>query len=105
MPFKSETIKLPRTLDRRVKLTETERAEIKWTREATGESYGSLARKYGVSKRLIMFICNPEMEAKCKEQAKKRRQDGRYKPIKEGWASTMREHRQYKQQLFKEGKI
>lgn len=34
-----------------------------------------------------------------------RKRSGKYKPLKEAWAETVREHRQYKQKLKLEGKI
>lgn len=89
-------IKLPRELDRRVKLTDAQRAAIKIEYAAGGTSYNKLAQKYGVSKRLVIFIVNPECLKAARERFKERRMDGRYYPSKEKWAATMREHRRYK---------
>lgn len=43
--------------DRRVKLTEDDKEYIRWLRDEEGLSYNKLAAKFGVSKRLIMFVC------------------------------------------------
>lgn len=105
MPYKSEKIKLSRSQDRRIKLTDKQRKEIK-EKYATGlYSQRALAREYGVSRRLIAFVLDDAKYQKCKEQFKERRADGRYKPTKEEWAKTQKEHRQYKQKLYLDGEL
>lgn len=105
MPYKSEKIRLSREQDRRVKLSEAQREEIRQKFNSGGYSQRALAREYGVSRRLISFILFPEKAAIAKEQLKERKADGRYKPSKEQWAATVREHRRYKQELYKAGKL
>lgn len=83
MPFKSEKLPLGK-YDRRVKLNDVQRDEIKELRKQ-GLSYAKIAKQYEVSKKLVIMVCNP--------------------PNREDWAATMREHRTYKQKLYKEGKI
>ena len=63
MPIRSEIehLKIPHALDRRVRLTPEQRQEI---REAKGASLSTLATQYGVSKRLIQFIRDPEKHAR-----------------------------------------
>ena len=46
--------------------------------ETTGWSYNQLANLYGVSKRLIIFYCNPDSLKKTKDDFAERRKDGRY---------------------------
>ena len=105
MPYKSEKIKLPKELDRRIKLNDEQRKEIR-DKYATGlYSQRSLAAEYHVSRRLITFVLDNEKYKKCAEQFKERRLDGRYKPTKEKWNETMRNHRQYKRKLYEEGKL
>lgn len=105
MPYKSEKIKLTKEQDRRIKLTDKQREEIK-EKYATGlYSQRALATEYHVSRRLITFIIDDEKAKRASEQLKERRADGRYKPTKEEWAATMREHRKYKQQLYEKGKL
>lgn len=105
MPFKSEKICLPKQYDRRIKLTDKQREEIKEKYASGLYSQRALAAEYKVSRRLITFIIDPEKYSKCREQLKDRRKDGRYKPDKNSWNKTIREHRRYKQGLFEIGKI
>ena len=105
MPYKSEKIKLPKEHDRRIKLTDEQREEIRMKYSSGLYSQRALAREYGVSRRLISFVLDDEKYQKCREQFKERRADGRYKPTKEEWAKTQKEHRQYKQKLYVDGKL
>lgn len=106
MPYKSERIKIAGTqFDRRIKLTDEQKDLIRWLREEEQISYNKLAAQFNVSKRLVMFICNPEKYEKSKEQFKQRKMEGRYKPCKKEWAETVREHRKYKQELYLNNKI
>ena len=105
MPYKSEKIKLPKEHDRRIKLTDEQREEIREKYSTGLYSQRALAREYGVSRRLISFVLDDEKYQKCREQFKERRADGRYKPTKEEWAKTQKEHRQYKQKLYVDGKL
>lgn len=105
MPFTAETIKLPKQYDRRIKLTDQQREEIK-AKYATGlYSQYNLADEYYVSRRTISFILNPDKYEISKEQFRERRKDGRYKPDKETRNRTQRKHRAYKKRLYDEGKI
>lgn len=105
MPYKSEKIKLTKEQDRRIKLNDEQRIEIK-NKYATGlYSQRTLAKEYNVSRRLITFILDEEKAKRVSEQLKARKADGRYKPTKEEWAETMREHRRYKQELYLKGKL
>ena len=105
MPYKSEKIKLPKEHDRRVKLTDEQREEIKDKYASGFYTQKALATEYNVSRRLISFILDEEGYNRAKEQLKARKAVGRYKPSKEEWARTMREHRRYKQQLYLSGKL
>ena len=105
MPYKSSKIKLSKSQDRRIKLTDEQREEIKEKYSTGLYSQRALAREYKVSRRLISFIVDDTKYQKCKEQFKERRADGRYKPDKESWAKTIREHRQYKQKLYLNGEL
>ena len=105
MPYKSEKIKLSREQDRRIKLNDEQREEIRHKYSTGLYSQRQLAKEYSVSRRLITFIIDPEKEQRNKELFKERRADGRYKPTKREWANTMREHRHYKEKLFREGKL
>lgn len=57
--FEKEKVKLPRSKDKRIKLTEAQRQEI---HSRKGESTYKLADEFKVSRRLITFIQNPEKQ-------------------------------------------
>lgn len=99
MPYKFETdnIKMPRDKDKRVKLTDGEREEIK---NLYGKvSQRKLANIYGVSRRLITFIGD---ENKLEQNIKRREERGGwivyYK--KEKHTIAMKRHRQYKKNVL-----
>ena len=100
MPYKSEKIKIAGTeFDRRRKLSEEDKECIRELRRTDGLSQRKLAAMFGVSRRLIQYILDP---------AKAKRNVEIHKPhiySKEEWAETVRNHRRYKQKLYKEGKI
>ena len=103
MPYKSEKIKIAGTkYDRRIKLTPEQKEEI--YQNPLGLSQRALAKEYGVSRRTIQFILDPN---KLKENLKRREERGGtmqyYKPSE--WAETIKEHRRYKQDLKVKGKI
>lgn len=105
MPRKSDSIAINNEkLDRRVKLTTEDKELVKWLREEEEISYQQLANRFGVSKRLIIFICKPETLEKCKEHRAER---GGWKQyyIKEESTVKQKEHRDYKKELFSQGLI
>ncbi len=68
MPYKSSGIIISGTqYDRRQKLTPFQKAEIFHRYMTEAVSQRQLAREYGVSRRLITFIVNPESEERNKE--------------------------------------
>ncbi len=61
MPYKSEKIIIRGSqYDRRQKLTPEQKSEIAFRYATTDISQRKLAEEYGVSRRLITFIVNPE---------------------------------------------
>ena len=91
MPYKSSGIIISGTqYDRRQKLTPFQKAEIFHRYMTEAVSQRQLAREYGVSRRLITFIVNPERV---------------YKYDRKKHTENIRNHRRYKQRLFQEGKI
>ena len=105
MPYKSEKIKLPPEYDRRRKLSDEQKEEIKHKYGTGLYSQRKLAREYNVSKTLIACVVDNEKYERLKSQRRERAKDGRYKCTKEQWAAIMRERRAYKQKLYLEGKI
>lgn len=104
MPYKSEKIPLPPQYDRRRKLTEDDKFEIVRLRKEHNLSQRTLARMFGVSRRLIIFIIDPEKHERAKAQYKERRQDGRYYD-RETHRKTIKNYREYKHKLYLDGKI
>ena len=98
MPYKSEKIKLPPEKDRRRKLTDDQKEQIKSIYAEGSVGTRSLAKQFGVSRKTIQLIVNPEIKRKQDERIKKHWKD--YRPTKEERAAIMREHRKYKQQLY-----
>lgn len=106
MPYRSTGITICGTrYDRRQKLIPEQRAEIFHRYMTEDVSQRQLAREYGVSRRLITFIVNPEREKRNRELLNKRKAKGLYKPDRKKHTEIIREYRRYKQKLFKEGKI
>lgn len=88
------------SLDRRVKLTNEQKAEILGFK---GEiSQRELARRYNVSKRTIQFILFPE---KLEENLKRRKERGGWLQYydKEKHRVSMQDHREYKKKIFGDG--
>lgn len=91
-------------LDRRVKITAEDKELVKWLREEEQISYQKLANRFGVSKRLIIFICKPETKIKDLENRAKRGGSKIYYD-RETHSACIKEHRDYKKQLFAQGLI
>ena len=103
---KAQKIRIDNTIyDRRQKLSEEDKKRMRVMREKNGLSYQQLADLFGVSKRLAIFVCNPDIYERVKKMNAERHASGRYDPTKEEWAKTMRDHRNYKAGLYFEGKI
>lgn len=106
MPYKSTGITISGTeYDRRQKLSQQQKADIYHRYMTMDVSQRQLAREYGVSRRLITFIVNPESEERNRDLLNERKAKGLYKPDRKKHAEIIREHRRYKQKLYKEGKI
>ena len=103
MPRKSDLIPINNEkLDRRVKLTEDDKKLIVWLREEEQISYQKLADRFNVSKRLIIFVCKPETKLKDLGNRAKRGGSKVYYNT-ENHRLSMKEHRDYKKQLFQQG--
>lgn len=105
MPYKSQKIIIQGTkFDRRVKLTPDDKELIKWMREEEQTSYNKLALQFKVSKRTIQFICNPQKLEANKELRAKRGGSKIYYD-KDKHKESVKEHRQYKEDLKNKGLI
>lgn len=103
MPYKSEKIKLPPTKDRRRKLTDEQKEEIRLIYAEGKVGTRPLAKQFGVSRSLIQNIVNPNIAERNRQYRKEHWRD--YRPSKEEWAKTMKEHRRYKQDLYLKGEL
>lgn len=103
MPYKSETIKLAPTQDRRRKLTDEQKEEIKRIYKSGVCGMRPLAEQFSVSRSTIQVIVNPNRAERVKQRNKDHWRD--YRPTKEEWAATIREHRHYKQELYVKGEL
>ena len=103
MPYKSEKIKLAPNQDRRRKLTDEQKEAIKRIYAEGKCGTRTLAKQFGVSKSTIQIIVNPNIAANRQQYRKEHWRD--YRPSKEEWAKTIREHRHYKQELYLKGEL
>lgn len=105
MPRKSDNIAINnKEFDRRVKLSDNDKMNIKLEYKTGLISINGLARKYNVSKRTIQFTLFPERKEKAQQQFNERQKDGRYYDKKKN-AEYKKKHRDYKKELYKQGKI
>ena len=103
MPYKSEKLKLSETQDRRRKLTDDQKEEIKRIYAEGKCGTRPLAKQFGVSRSTIQVIVNPAIKQRHHDRTAKHWRD--YRPTKEEWAETMKEHRHYKQELYLKGEL
>lgn len=103
MPYKSSKIRLSETQDRRRKLTSEQYEEIKLKYFRDGMSSRQLAAEYGVNKSTILIIVNPKTKQRVSNRIKEHWRD--YQKSGTEWADIMREHRHYKQCLYKAGEL
>lgn len=103
LPYKFEKIPINNPkYDKRVKLTDEDRESIREEYASGVISQNTLAKKYGVSKRLVQFILNPEKQEIAKQQFAERQKDGRYYD-KDKNNEYMRNHREHKKDLYSKG--
>ena len=104
MPYKHKEKLIPLEHDRRVKLNDTQRQEIRELYSSGSYSQRGLAKLYGVSRRLIVFIIDPSKhEANVARRKELLKTKSCYDKDKN--AAYMRSHRQYKQKLYVENKL
>ena len=103
MPYKSEKIKLHGLQDRRKKLTDEQKEEIKELYGTGLYSLNNLAKRFEVSKKTVLLIVNKESEERAKQYRKEHWKE---------WQRTGKEHneaikntRRYKHKLYVEGKL
>ena len=103
MPYKSEKIKLSKEQDRRVKLSDSQREEIKKLYGTGFYSLNDLAKKFNVSKKSILLIVNEESAANAKQYRKEHWKEWQRKGKEHNEA--IKKTRHYKNELYKSGKL
>lgn len=103
MPYKSEKIKLKGLQDRRKKLTDEQREEIRKLYGTGCYSLNGLAKQFEVSKKTILLIVNKDSAEKAKQYRKEHWRE--WQRTGEEWNETVRKTRRYKQELYKDGKL
>ena len=103
MPYKSEKIKLNELQDRRRKLTNKQKEEIKKLYGTGNYSLNGLAKQFEVSKKTILLIVNADSAEKAKQYRKDNWRE--WKGAKEEHREAIKKTRKYKHELYKEGKL
>ena len=103
MPYKSEKIKLKGLQDRRKRLTDEQRTEIEKLYRTGFYSLNDLAKKFGVSKKTILLIVNKNSAERAKQYRKEHWKE--WQRTGEEWNEVVKEHRKYKQELYKNGEL
>lgn len=103
IPYKSESIKLNEKQDRRKKLTQEQKQKIIDLYSTGKFSLNKIANMFGVSKKTVLLIVNPESAANAKRYRKDNWKQWQRKG--EEWNAIQREHRHYKQELYLNGEL
>lgn len=103
MPYKCERIKLQGLQDRRKRLTDEQRVEIKKLYGTGCYSLNDLAKKFDVSKKTILLIVNKESEEKAKQYRKEHWRE--WKRVGKEHNEAIRKTRRYKNELYKNGEL
>ncbi len=103
MPYVSESIRLQGLQDRRRKLTDEQKEEIKEMYATGNWSLSKLGAEFGVSKKTILLLVNSDSAEKAKEYRKENWRE--FQRTKEERTKATREHRRYKQSLYLSGQL
>ena len=103
MPYKSEKIKLKGLQDRRKRLTDEQREEIKKLYGTSFYSLNDLAKRFNVSKKTILLIVNNNSAEKAKQYRKEHWKDWQRKG--EEHNEAIKNTRRYKHTLMLKGEL
>lgn len=103
MPYKAEKMKLQGLQDRRKRLTDEQRKEIKELYGTGFYSLNDLAKKFGCSKKTVLLIVNKDSAERAKQYRKEHWKE--WQRTGEEWNEIVREHRKYKHKLYQDGKL
>lgn len=103
MPYKSEKIKLKGLQDRRKRLTDEQRKEIKELYSTGCYSLNDLAKRFECSKKTVLLIVNKDSAERAKQYRKDHWKE--WQGTKEEHREAIKKTRKYKHQLYKDGKL
>ena len=103
MPYRSESIPLQGLQDRRRRLTDETKSKIRAEYTKGGWSLTALAREFGVSKKTVLLLVNPESAERARAYVRANWKN--YQRSREERNETAREHRRYKQSLYLRGEL
>ena len=103
MPYKSEKIKLQGLQDRRKRLTDEQREEIKKLYGTGLYSLNDLAKQFSVSKKTILLIVNNDSAERAKQYRKDHWKE--WQRHGEEHNEAIKKTRKYKYELYKDGKL
>lgn len=103
MPSIVDKITLPSNLDRRVKLSDEDKELIREEYATGTTSSRKLAKKWNVSKSLILIIVNPKVAKQRQDYVKEHWKE--LQAPKEVRNAAVQNNRHYKMQLLKDGVI
>lgn len=103
MPYKSEKIKLQGLQDRRKKLTDEKRKEIKKLYETGCYSLNNLAKMFEVSKKTVLLIVNKDSAEKARQYRKDHWKE--WQRHGEEHNNAIKNTRRYKQSLMLKGEL
>lgn len=103
MPYKAEKMKLKGLQDRRKRLTDEQREEIRELYGTGLYSLNDLAKKFNVSKKTVLLIVNDESAKRAKEYRKEHWKE--WKSTKEEHREAIKKTRRYKHKLYVDGKL
>lgn len=103
VPYKSDKIKLAGLQDRRRKLTDEQRTEIKDLYGTGLYSLNDLAKRFGVSKKSVLLIVNKDSATKARQYRKDHWKD--WQRTGEEWNDIVKKTRAYKHELYKNGEM
>lgn len=102
MPYKCEKLRLSELQDRRRKLTDEQKEEIRALYAAGKGSQRALASRYGVSRTCIQILVNENRAAAVKQRVKEHWRDYTNRAA---LTKATKNLRRYKQELYRKGEL